>query len=157
MADTMTPEQRSRCMSKIKGRDTKPEIMVRKYLFSQGLRFRVNVATLPGKPDVVLPKYHVVIFINGCFWHGHSDCRYATIPKSNTDFWLSKINRNRARDLEVEEQLIAKGWKVIRIWECSLKSKYRQETLSSLLSMIIDTHRDDAPSMAAEPEIPYGK
>lgn len=94
MADIMTPEQRSRNMAAVKGKDTKPEMIVRKYLFSRGMRFRVQVKKLPGKPDIVLPKYKTVIFVNGCFWHGHEDCKYFRLPKSNVEFWKEKIERN---------------------------------------------------------------
>lgn len=94
MADVMTPEQRSRCMAAIKGKDTKPEMIVRKYLFSRGMRFRVQVRKLPGTPDIVLPKYKTVIFVNGCFWHGHEDCKYFRLPKSNVEFWKETIKRN---------------------------------------------------------------
>lgn len=94
MADIMTPEQRSRNMAAIKGKDTKPEMIVRKYLFSRGMRFRVQVRKLPGTPDIVLPKYKTVIFVNGCFWHGHEDCKYFRLPKSNVEFWKEKIKRN---------------------------------------------------------------
>lgn len=94
MADVMTPEQRSRCMAAVKGKDTKPEMIVRKYLFSRGMRFHVQVRKLPGTPDIVLPKYKTVIFVNGCFWHGHEDCKYFRLPKSNVEFWKEKIKRN---------------------------------------------------------------
>lgn len=94
MADVMTPEQRSRCMAAIKGKDTKPEMIVRKYLFSRGMRFRVQVRKLPGTPDIVLPKYKTAIFVNGCFWHGHEGCKYFRLPKSNIEFWKEKIKRN---------------------------------------------------------------
>lgn len=94
MADVMTPEQRSRCMAAIKGKDTKPEMIVRKYLFSRGMRFRVQVRKLPGTPDIVLPKYKTAIFVNGCFWHGHEGCKYFRLPKSNVEFWKEKIERN---------------------------------------------------------------
>lgn len=94
MADVMTPKQRSRCMAAVKGKDTKPEMIVRKYLFSSGMRFRVQVRKLPGNPDIVLPKYKTVIFVNGCFWHGHEDCKYFRLPKSNVEFWKEKIKRN---------------------------------------------------------------
>lgn len=94
MADVMTPEQRSRCMAAVKGKDTKPEMIVRKYLFSRGMRFRVQVRKLLGTPDIVLPKYKTVIFVNGCFWHGHEDCKYFRLPKSNVEFWKEKIKRN---------------------------------------------------------------
>lgn len=112
MADTMTPEQRSRCMAAVKGRDTKPEIIVRKYLFSRGLRFRVQVRKLPGNPDIVLPKYKTVIFVDGCFWHGHIGCQYFRLPKSNVEFWTEKIERNVARDTHNETELKALGWSV---------------------------------------------
>lgn len=156
MADTMTPEQRSRCMSRVKCRDTKPELLVRRFLFSKGLRFRVNVSKLPGKPDIVLPKYRTVVFINGCFWHGHIGCRYATMPKTNREFWQTKIDRNRARDIEVEERLTATGWRVIRIWECQLKPKYREETLAAIYSQIVGYDVSDEPLIAAEPTVEYG-
>lgn len=94
MADVMTPKQRSRCMAAVKGKDTKPEMIVRKYLFSRGMRFRVQVRKLPGNPDIVLPKYKTVILVNGCFWHGHEDCKYFRLPKSNVEFWKEKIGRN---------------------------------------------------------------
>lgn len=144
-------------MSRIRSRDTKPELLVRKYLFSKGLRFRVNVSKLPGKPDIVLPKYRTAIFINGCFWHGHEGCRYATMPKSNTDFWQTKIDRNRARDMEVEQQLTAQGWRVIRVWECALKPKAREASLAALHSQIVGSDLADAPLIAAEPPAYYGK
>lgn len=94
MADVMTPKQRSRCMAAVKGKDTKPEMIVRKYLFSRGMRFRIQVRKLPGNPDIVLPKYKTVIFVNGCFWHGHEGCKYFRLPKSNVEFWKEKIERN---------------------------------------------------------------
>lgn len=103
----MTTEQRSRCMAAIKGKDTKPEMIVRKYLFSRGLRFRVQVRKLPGNPDIVLLKYRTVIFVNGCFWHGHEGCRYFRLPKSNIEFWKEKIERNVARDVRNEAELKA--------------------------------------------------
>ena len=118
MADTMTPEQRSRCMSAVKGKDTKPEMIVRKYLFSKGLRFRVHVKKLAGSPDIVLPKYKTIIFVNGCFWHGHGGCKYSHLPKSNEFFWEQKIRRNKARDIGNDYVLQTEGWRVIRVWEC---------------------------------------
>lgn len=129
----MTKEQRSRCMSRIRGKNTKPEILVRKFLFSRGYRFRINAPYLPGKPDIVLRKYKTVIFINGCFWHGHEGCKYYVIPKSNVEFWQSKIDRNRERDKTDLEILEGKGWRCIVIWECQLKpSAVREKTLESL-------------------------
>lgn len=113
-------------MSKIKGKDTKPEIIVRKYLFSQGYRYRKNDKRLAGHPDIVLPKYKTVIFINGCFWHKH-DCKYFKWPKSNMEFWQNKIEANVKRDKTVINLLQEQGWNVIVIWECEVKTKYKQE------------------------------
>lgn len=127
MADVMTPEQRSRCMAAIKGKDTKPELIVRKYLFSRGLRFRVQVRKLSGNPDIVLPKYKTVIFVNGCFWHGHEGCKYFRLPKSNVEFWKEKIERNIERDRESMQALLDLRWKVIRVWECELRNKANRE------------------------------
>ena len=117
MADRMTKEQRHRCMSRIKGRDTKPEMLVRRYLHSHGYRYRVNVRRLPGTPDIVLRKYKTAIFINGCFWHGHEGCRYYVPPKSDSQFWQQKIERNKQRDIEKRIQLRLLGWHTIIIWE----------------------------------------
>lgn len=127
MADVMTPEQRSRCMAAIKGKDTKQEVMVRKFLFSKGLRYRLNSRKLPGSPDIVLKKYKTVIFVDGCFWHGHEGCKYFRLPKSNTLFWKAKITRNIERDMETTQALKDLGWKVIRIWECELRNKSSRE------------------------------
>ena len=163
MADVMTPEQRSRCMAAIKGKDTKPEMIVRKYLFSRGLRFRVQVRKLPGNPDIVLPRYRTVIFVNGCFWHGHEGCRYFRLPKSNIEFWEQKIKNNVARDVRNENELKSLGWRVIRVWECDIKrAAGREEYLQSLYDTITkpqtegyDTNYENAP-LAAEPENMYG-
>lgn len=141
----------------LKSRDTKPELLVRKFLFSRGLRYRVNVSKLPGKPDIVLPKYKIVIFVNGCFWHGHAGCKYATIPKSNTEFWQTKINRNKTRDDEVEKMLLSQGWHVIRVWECDLKPNKATNTLIKLYDKIIGNDITDTPLIAAEPPVEYGK
>ena len=132
MADKMTKEQRHRCMSRIKGRDTKPEMLVRRYLHSRGYRYRVNVRRLPGTPDIVLRKYRTVIFINGCFWHGHEGCRYYVLPKSNSQFWQQKIEKNKERDVDKRIQLRLLGWHTIIIWECELKPKDRHTTLQAL-------------------------
>lgn len=123
MPDILTPSQRHRCMSRIRGKNTKPEILVRKGLHARGFRFRLHNRELPGSPDVVLPKYGVAIMVNGCFWHGHKGCRYATKPKTNIDFWETKIARNRHRDEVTEAHLLALGWHVITIWECELRGK----------------------------------
>lgn len=119
-------------MSRISGKDTKPEELVRKYLFSKGFRYRKNVRTLPGSPDLVLPKYHTVIFVNGCFWHGHKNCKYFVWPKNNTEFWRKKIEANMERDKRKKSQLGDMGWTVLTVWECELRPKERQTTLERL-------------------------
>ena len=134
MTDVLSKEQRKRCMSHVRGKDTKPEVMVRQFLFAQGFRYRLYRKDLPGKPDIVLPKYRTVIFINGCFWHGHSGCKYATIPEANHDFWLAKISGNIERDKCNHAKLFELGWKVIEIWQCELKPKFREQTLNNLLT-----------------------
>ena len=134
MSDVLTKEQRHRCMSNVRSKNTKPEIMVRKFLFANGYRYRVNRKGLPGKPDIVLPKYKTVVFINGCFWHGHHNCKYATIPSTNRDFWLAKINGNIERDKLTREKLSKLGWKVIYIWQCQLKPHEKETTLNQLIS-----------------------
>lgn len=136
MVDVLTPEQRYHCMSSIRSKNTKPEILVRKFLFAHGFRYRINMKTLPGTPDIVLKKYKTVIFVNGCFWHGHEECRYAHLPKSNVDFWKMKIGRNKERDLQKRIQLRRMGWHVIQFWECQLKPKVREENLKGLLYVL---------------------
>ena len=123
MPDTLSQSQRSYCMSSIRGKNTKPEILVRKGLHARGFRFRLHNKKLPGSPDIVLPKYGVAIMVNGCFWHGHKGCRYATKPKSNVEFWETKIARNRHRDEVTNAHLEALGWHVITVWECELRGK----------------------------------
>ena len=132
MAERMTKEQRHKCMARIKGKDTKPEMLVRRYLHSRGYRYRVNVRKLPGTPDIVLRKYKTAIFINGCFWHGHEDCRYFVLPKSNTQYWQQKIERNKERDVEKRIKLRMLGWHTIVIWGCELLTKNRLATLQAL-------------------------
>ena len=134
--DKITPEQRHYTMSRIRGKDTKPEILVRKYLFSEGFRFRKNDKRYPGHPDIVLPKYKTVVFVNGCFWHGHEGCKYYTIPKTNTDFWVAKVQRNQARDRSDVEKLSQMGWNVITIWECQLEKASMEHTLGKLIEDI---------------------
>lgn len=163
MPDKLTPEQRHRCMASIKSRNTKPEVLVRKFLFARGLRFRINVKRLPGTPDIVLKKYRTCIFVNGCFWHGHEGCNYYVMPKTNTEFWKAKIERNRARDLDRRIKLRDMGWHVIQIWECQLKPKVREEYLEGLLLTLnrilimnyqptIYKTEDESVGMVAEPE-----
>lgn len=137
MADVHTPEQRSYNMSRIRSKNTKPEELVRKFLFSQGFRYRKNDARLPGKPDIVLPKYKTVIFVNGCFWHGHKGCRYFVWPKNNAEFWEEKITGNIQRDKHNHQLLANQGWRVIEIWECQLKRSVVDNTLQNLVLQII--------------------
>lgn len=166
----MTPEQRHKCMARIRSKNTKPEIMVRKYLFARGFRYRKNVRRLPGTPDIVLRKYRTVIFVNGCFWHGHEGCRYSHLPKSNVEFWRNKIERNKKRDLRERVELRRMGWHVIQVWECQLKPKEREMTLRSIEQALYEIYLQDraphkpyaypaadAPARAAEPETEYGR
>ncbi len=134
MTDVLSKEQRKRCMSHVRGKDTKPEVMVRQFLFAHGFRYRLYRKDLPGKLDIVLPKYKTVIYINGCFWHGHTGCKYATIPEANHDFWIAKISGNIERDKSNHAKLYELGWKVIEIWQCELKPKFREQTLNNLLT-----------------------
>lgn len=122
-------------MSMIKGKNTKPELLVRKFLFSKGFRYRLHDKKLPGKPDIILPKYKIVIFVHGCFWHGHKGCKYFVIPKTRTDWWMNKINGNIANDQKKQLALQEAGWKVIHIWECELKPITSKETLLKLLTL----------------------
>lgn len=125
MADFLTPAQRSERMSRIKSRDTKPELVLRSVMHRKGFRFRVNDTRLPGKPDIVFPKYRAAVFVHGCFWHRHPGCSVATTPKSNTAFWMEKFDRNVARDARSKEALEASGWRVLTVWECDLKSSVK--------------------------------
>lgn len=139
MADVHDIKTRSFNMSQIKGSNTKPEMLVRKFLFANGFRYRVNDKKLPGKPDIVLPKYKTAIFVNGCFWHGHKNCKYFVVPKTKTDWWLDKIKSNSQRDRENFLRLRREHWKVITIFECKLKAKVREKTLKKLLSQLTQT------------------
>lgn len=134
--DVHDKKTRSYNMSRIKGKNTKPEEIVRKYLFFKGFRYRKNDKRLPGTPDIVLPKYKTAIFVNGCFWHGHKNCRYFVIPKTNTDFWLNKINTNIERDKRKQEALKELGWNVVVVWECELKKQSRDITLNSIANLL---------------------
>lgn len=136
MTDVHSKETRSYNMSKIKGKNTQPEILVRRFLFKNGFRFRLNVKNLNGKPDIVLPKYKTIIFLNGCFWHGHDNCKYFVVPKTRTEWWLNKIERNKILDGENFKSLKSKGWKVFTIFECELMSERRINTLSKLLDQL---------------------
>lgn len=123
--DRLSRERRSWNMSRIRGRDTRPELLVRSILHSKGYRFRLQRADLPGRPDIVLPRYRTVVFVNGCFWHHHRGCRYAYVPKSRRDFWAAKFAQNVRRDLEVKRLLRKAGWKVIVVWECQTADPQR--------------------------------
>ena len=136
MTDVHNPQTRSYNMSRVRGKDTKPEMVVRRFLFANGFRYRLHDPKLPGKPDIVLPKYKTVIFVNGCFWHGHKGCSYFVLPKTRTEWWLQKIKGTMARDKAAEIGLNVLGWKVIVVWECQLKKNSQIITLTSLLTEI---------------------
>ena len=138
MADNHSPQTRSYNMSRIKGANTKPEDMVRKFLFSKGLRYRKNDKRYPGKPDIVFPKYRTVVFIHGCFWHCHEGCSDFVVPKSNTGYWIPKLDLNRKRDAVAIETLQRAGWRVYIVWECELKKSVREKRLEKLYSQIIE-------------------
>lgn len=144
MSDKMNPEQRHYCMSKVRSADTKPEMIVRRFLHSKGFRYSLHRNSLPGCPDIVLRKYHCVIFVNGCFWHGHPGCRYAVIPQTNSEFWKEKFTRNKERDAHNIALLENLGWITITVWECELKKNTREATLNNLatkLQLLIEPDR----------------
>lgn len=143
--DVFPKSKRSDIMSKVSGKDTKPEIIVRKYLFFQGFRYRKNVKDLPGKPDIVLPKYKTIIFIHGCFWHGHENCEAAKLPTSNVDYWTKKVSSNVTRDIHNKKILSEVGWNVIVLWECELKIKNREKRLEQLVNEIINLSPTKSP------------
>ena len=168
MSGTHVSPQRHANMAAIHSKDTKPEMVVRRYLWGHGYRYRLNHPRLPGKPDIVMRKYRTCIFVNGCFWHGHEGCRYYTIPKTNTEFWVNKVKRNKERDLKVQHELAEMGWHCITIWECELKPKVREKTLESLTftlnRIFLQDHcfkkyeiPEKEPMMAAEDIADYNK
>ena len=136
MADVHDTATRSFNMSRIKGKNTKPEMLVRKFLHAHGYRYRLHDKSLPGKPDIVLPKYKAVIFVHGCFWHGHKNCKYFVVPKTRTEWWLNKINGNIANDAKAVKALKKQGWKIINVWTCKLKKPHLLMTLEKIVSMI---------------------
>lgn len=154
MTDTMTPEQRHRTMAAIHGKNTKPEMIVRKFLWNNGFRYRLNHPRLPGKPDIVLRKYRTCIFVNGCFWHKHEGCRHYLMPKTNSDFWSQKMIRNQQRDKEVQHKLARMGWHCIIIWECQLKTNCRETTLKSLELTLNKIYLNDRRIKSYEPNGP---
>ena len=132
MPDVLTPAQRHRCMSRIRSKATKPEMAVRRWLWAHGYRYRLNVKSVPGKPDIVMRRYRTAIFVNGCFWHGHEGCGKFVMPKSNTEFWEAKIERNRQRDQRNYNYLMHAGWQVIVIWECNLIKDKLETTMQQV-------------------------
>lgn len=136
MADVHSKETRSYNMSRIKSKNTKPEMLVRQFLHKNGFRYRLHVKNLPGKPDIVLPKYKTVIFIHGCFWHGHEGCKYYVVPKTRTKWWLDKIGNNHIKDITAQTKLLGLGWDVLTIWECSLKKPFEIGVLTQLLKRL---------------------
>ena len=132
MSDRLTPQQRHKCMSHIHSKATKPEQVVRKWLWAHGYRYRLNVKSVPGKPDIVMRKYRTAIFVNGCFWHGHKDCKLFVLPKTNTEFWLNKIESNRERDQKNYDILANAGWQVIVLWQCQLSKNELENTMQSV-------------------------
>ena len=136
--DVYSKEIRSKVMSKIRSKNTKPEVVLRKALFARGFRYRINYSKLPGSPDIVLPKYKTVVFVNGCFWHGHEGCKYATIPKTNTKYWVNKIEFNKARDKINAIDCVRLGWRVITVWECSIKrmTKLNNQIVNKILLIV---------------------
>lgn len=144
MTDKISKEKRSYIMSMIKGKNTKPEILVRKYLFHHGFRYRVNVKRLPGTPDIVLRKYRTVIFVNGCFWHGHEGCPDFRPPRSRVEWWTEKLRRNKERDARVREELRTMGWNTMVIWECQLKPKERLATLENVVHLLEKSYLESA-------------
>ena len=136
MTDVHNKKTRSYNMSQIKSKNTLPELLVRKFLFKNGFRYRLHVKKLAGKPDIVLPKYQTIIFVQGCFWHGHKNCKYFSIPQTRTKWWTAKINVNITNDEKAKKTLKKDGWKVIEIWECQLKSKKIEKTLKRLILLL---------------------
>ena len=137
MADKMTPQQRSNCMRRIRSKDTRPEMLVRRFLFSHGFRYRIHAKSLPGAPDLAIVGLHTCIFINGCFWHGHDGCKHYTVPETNTEFWVEKVRRNKERDAVDVQRLESLSWGVITIWECELKSKVFQDTITKVETALV--------------------
>ncbi len=160
MTDVFDKRKRSRVMSMVKGKNTKPEIFVRSLLHRLGYRFTINGRNnknLPGKPDIVLPKYRTVVFVHGCFWHGHRGCKHYRIPKSRTEWWTAKIEANRRRDERNIAELEGRGWNVVILWTCRFDTVPKREVLAKTLPDLIEgTHPENLPTLAAEDAAPYG-
>jgi DNA mismatch endonuclease (patch repair protein) len=137
MADVFSKSKRSEIMSRIRGKDTGPEMIIRKALFANGFRYRLHVKNLPGKPDIVLPKYNAVVIVDGCFWHGHKNCKFFRMPKSRISFWKKKIDANRARDVKNRRKLRRLGWNVIQVWECQLSARKYEKTFQRILDNLL--------------------
>lgn len=146
MVDVHRPEQRSANMRAIRQKDTRPEVQIRRLLFARGFRYRLHVKSLPGSPDLVLPKHRVAVFVHGCFWHGHG-CYLFKVPATRTDFWMGKIQGNRERDFRDQSRLLSDGWRILTIWECSLKGRHKRP-----LDEIIETVSQWI--LAADPSVP---
>ena len=150
--DTMTREQRHRVMVANKSKDTKPEVAVRRLLHALGYRFRIHRKDLPGKPDIVLPRYRTVIFVHGCFWHHHEGCKAASMPESNAEFWQEKFRRNRERDARVQAELESMGWKVITIWECEVKAVLSSGLIPGLNAPEMEDYEEEERVLEAAEE-----
>lgn len=150
--DKLTPEERSRNMSRIQSKDTKPEMIVRRALHALGFRYRLHGKDLPGKPDLVFPKHRAVIFVQGCFWHRHEGCRWARVPESHRDYWVPKLARNAERDALEREALLASGWRVLWIWECALKHKADREAIGEKAAawLLSDSRSGEISAPASE-------
>lgn len=168
--DIWDKKKRSEVMSKIRSKNTKPEIALRKTLFAKGYRYRINDKKLPGKPDIVLPQYKTVIFVHGCFWHGHENCKVAHIPKSNIDFWKDKIEKNKERDRLNYKRVILLGWKVIVVWECRISKKTILNLVEEITLLLHESLLEPVPvkikiyeevegsiALVAEDIVPYNK
>jgi len=141
MADVFDRPTRSRVMSAIRGRNTRPELIVRRFLHARGLRFRIHVANLPGRPDIVLPRLHTAVFVHGCFWHQHPNCRYAVLPKSNRAFWNAKLKGNQFRDRRNAVRMRRAGWRVLTIWECALDDRNLERLYRRIVTPLTPAQR----------------
>jgi DNA mismatch endonuclease (patch repair protein) len=148
MVDTFSPAKRSAIMARIGGKDTAPEMRVRRLLHALGFRFRLHATALPGKPDIVLPRYRKVIFVHGCFWHAHTRCRRATLPTTNAEFWTTKIGKNRMRDRRARRQLRRLGWGVLVLWQCQLSD------MDFVTSQLVNFLQPASPISAAPQRVP---